>query len=173
MNSMKKIILFIIIAFFLSHIKSYSQAYRELKTEIELSRLVVKNKKLEKGLGLELLNNNNKEWSSNSVYLLSINGDRKQESYKLTVTLSTICDVCSQENIGFFEIHNYTFVVRDTIQSNLYSVTSEKKIFKCIKYYKENDGMLEPVLPIRWEPPIWIYSLKKNRLRCIEKKIFN
>ena len=75
MNSMKKIILFIIIAFFLSHIKSYSQAYRELKTEIELSRLVVKNKKLEKGLGLELLNNNNKEWSSNSVYLLSVGGE--------------------------------------------------------------------------------------------------
>lgn len=89
---MKKIISLIIIILFLFHIESNSQTYKEVKTNIELPRLKIKNKKLQKGLGSELIKNN-KEWNPSYVYSLLIEEGKESELYKLTVTITTICDI--------------------------------------------------------------------------------
>ncbi|MFC4674076.1 hypothetical protein [Dysgonomonas termitidis] len=171
---MKKIILLTMISCSLFYIKSNAQVYKELKTNIELPKLKIINKKLEKNLISDLININNKdEWNTNLVYSIQIDKVEKRQSYKLTITMSAICDINESASIGFFKIQDYIFVVKGVYPCSLYSISTEKKIFECIKEYRIENDILEPILPLRVEPPIWIYLFEKNKLRCIEMRTFN
>lgn len=169
---MKKKI-FIIIVCFLFNMSSNSQNNKELKDSIELPKLEIKNTKLEKELISEFINKNKDDWDTGFVYSIQVNEGKKKKSYKLIITLSTICDIKDSINIGFFKIQDYIFIARGIYPNTLYSISSEKRTFECIKYYRMNDSILEPILPIRWEPPIWVYSFESNKLKCVNVTILN
>jgi len=168
---MKKII-FILICCFLFCTKLKSQINKELRDSIKLPRLEIKNKELEKQLISELIDKNKNDWNPSLIYSIEISENEKN-TYKLIITISTICNIKDSVNIGFFKIEDYIFIVRGIYRNALYSISSEEKTFECIKYYRIEDGILEPILPIRTEFPIWNYSFKKNKLKCLKVMIFN